>query len=444
MRNVWVCLGVIALLIGCRDASGPTSRPSFDLSQAQEDSTSAHALNQRLLTRDASTIRLPRAPTESDGRPWRGREYIVGFHGAGEDLRGEDQAVLQAVGAIERYYFYGFRATAVYLDSSAVARLRIAPTVAWIDSADATGSPTWETTSWTFSQHGFSAAQTGGYFGHGDVRVAVIGNGVQCALDDLSCGTGWDVTGEPNVDGGSGHETAVASIIGAEVNNGIGIKGASPSVSLHSVRAAEWNPRAGRYELQCAHLAVALDAAASFGGIDADIVSLNYRWRPQDACGTGVDSALKSAVWGNGAIVVVAAGNDTSSVAYPANHPLTLAVSAMKQSPFKIAPFSNVGPEIDIAAGGVDVKLLDPFGGVYTSWGTSFAAPHVVSALALLYGQKLSEQGCKPDPAEAKAALFDNTQDPDPPILTDWYGAGALDVNAAIGSDWMQIVCLEW
>lgn len=443
MRYGLGCAALTLVLVGCRDASGPVRGPAFETATRAEDSTTAHALNERLLARDGAVIRLPRTPSQRDGHPWRGRQYIVGFHGAGEDPRGEDRAVLLAAGAVERYYFHGFRATAVYLDSVAVARLRREPAVAWIDSSDAKGMATWETTSWSFTRHGFALAQSAGYYGHGDVRVAVIGHGIQCSLEDLSCGTGWEITGEPNEDGGSGHETAVASIIAAVVGNGIGIKGGSPAVSLHSIRAAEYNPITGFLELGCQDLALALEAAAAPWGLDADIVNVSYGWRPEYACGGAVDSALAYAAWFEGVIVVASAGNDTNTVSYPANHPLTIAVSAMKQSPFRITTTSNVGPEIDIAAAGEGVKVLDPYGDVFTTStrSTSFAAPHVVAALALLYGQKLSQYGCKPDADEAKAAIFNHTQDPDPPIMANWYGAGALDVYAALTSDWVQYVC---
>jgi subtilisin len=376
---------------------------------------------------------MPSAPTTRDGQPWQGRKYVVGFHGSGKDDRAADRTLLRSAGAIEQYYFYGFRATAAWLDSAAVRRLRANPAVAWIDTSDAKGHPAGQA-SWSYVRHGFNLAHNAGFFGEGGVRVAIIGNGVECSLADITfCGTGVNITGEPNVDGGTNHETYIASILAAGVGNGIGIKGGAPYTSLHSIRATDpWY-----HYISCADLAEALDIAAAYWEVDADIVSLSYVW---DApCGTAVDQALGFAVSGQGAVVVAAAGNDgVGYVRYPASSPLALAVSAVTESPFRIASFSNYGPEIDIAAAGHNVKALDALGGVQVVEGTSFAVPHVVAALALLYAQKLRMYACKPSAGEATSALFDNIQYPDPPFMTDWYGAGVLDVYAALTSDWLE------
>jgi subtilisin family serine protease len=335
---------------------------------------------------------------------------------------------------VDQYYFYGFRATAVYLDSTAVDRLRRDPAVAWIDSSTGIMVPSSEVTGWSFIRHRFDQAQSAGFFGDGEIRVAIIGDGVQCSLADIPCGTGVNITGDPNVDGGhtDSHETRIASIIAAAVGNGIGIKGGAPYVSLHSIRAF------GVGGINCQDLAEALDVAAAYWELDADIINVSYS-TPENPCGSLVDLALAGAVAGADAIVVTSAGNEgVGSVEYPGSNSLTLAVSGMTQSPFKIAPLSNYGREIDIAAGGWGVATLDRAGAVSGASGTSFAVPHVVAALALLYAQRVALYVCKPSAGEAKAALFQNTQNPDLPFMATWYGAGALDVYAALTSDWLQ------
>jgi subtilisin family serine protease len=300
-----------------------------------------------------------------------------------------------------------------------------------------------ETTSWSFIRHHFDQAQSVGFLGDGEVRVAVIDDGIQCSLADISCGTGVDVTGEgfdPNVDGGHtpSHETRIASIIAAAVGNGLGVKGGAPYVSLHSVRAF------GTDSLSCQDMAQALDVAAAYWELDADIINLSwgyYQGAYLGQCETLLSNAVAGAVAGNDAIVVAAPGDNGGPVAFPANLPQALAVSGLQMSPYglvTIAPLSNRGPEVDIAAGGWNIASLDRTGSVSTASGTSYAVPHVAAALALLHAQRLDVVGCKPSAGDAKAVLFNNTHLPDAYPHPSLYGAGVLDVHAALVSGWLE------
>jgi len=111
--------------------------------------------------------------------------------------------------------------------------------------------------------------------------------------------------------------------------------------------------------------------------------------------------AISTAV-DHGVVVVVAAGNDhiDSSRFFPANQPDAITVSAvadfdgvpggtakstcMKGSDDTLAPFSNFGSPVDVAAPGECIYSTWPGGGYAMDSGTSMAAPHVTGAAALL------------------------------------------------------------
>ncbi|HEX9728639.1 MAG TPA: S8 family serine peptidase [Gemmatimonadales bacterium] len=372
--------------------------------------------------------------------------YVVGFDGAADGFRDADAALLESIGAIEKYYFVGFRATKIYATLEGLATLRANSRVTWIDSSDAMGSthivPGSEQTSWAYNVHHFDSAYAVFMDGQAAVRVAVIGDGVECDLTDITCATGATVTtGDPNEDGGSEHETEIASIIAAAVGNGAGIKGGAPTVSLHSVRATTYVD--GRLTFYCSDMAEAIEVAVDPDGlIDADVVNLSYYDRMDIGC-AATDSSLWYASSVNALVVVLTGNTGVNNVMWPADHSLTVAVGYVTQNPLKRYSSSNWGDEVDITAGGVWVKALDADGDVVSVLGGSFAVPYVVAAFALLIDQKLNDEGCNPRILEMKAALFDNAQEPDDPWVESWYGSGVLDVWAALGSDWMTVPCLE-
>src|SRR5690625_766700 len=84
-------------------------------------------------------------------------------------------------------------------------------------------------------------------------------------------------------------------------------------------------------------------------------------------------------------IVLVAAAGNTSggAVTYPANLNTVIAVTATDNNNNR-ANFAAIGPEIELAAPGVDIESTCLGGGTCMDAGTSMAAPHVAGAAALL------------------------------------------------------------
>ena len=111
-----------------------------------------------------------------------------------------------------------------------------------------------------------------------------------------------------------------------------------------------------------------------------------------------LDEAMKAA-YAAGTTMVCAAGNKGQDVenCYPANSSYTIAVSAVNQN-LRYEVYSNYGPLVDFCAPGSGISATTVGGSVVTCTGTSFAAPHITAAAALL---KILEPAATPDRVKA-------------------------------------------
>jgi subtilisin family serine protease len=200
-----------------------------------------------------------------------------------------------------------------------------------------------------------------------------------------------------------GHGTHVTGIIAAAANNGIGVVGLAPDLTVLVIKAGDCQGQLADSDVEQA-IAVAESSGArvinlSFGGTDYS---------------TSLEQSIEDA-WNKGIVVVAAAGNQASSTPYyPAAFPNVVAVAATDSND-NLASFSSFGPDITIAAPGVSVLNLVPpdvaVDGYSTSLyaslnGTSMATPHVAAVAGLILsvtcgltaGQVVSdlEQGATP------------------------------------------------
>jgi subtilisin family serine protease len=203
---------------------------------------------------------------------------------------------------------------------------------------------------------------------------------------DLSCGP-QPVSPSNQVIDDSGHGTFVAGIIGATGNNGLGVIGGAPGVTLMPVKV-----------LDCTGAGTTADAAAGIlyaARMGAQVINLSFG---------GVDpsetlqGAIATATGTYGVVVVAASGNQgTEGVTYPARYGQVIAVGASdRNSPDARAPFSNWGPEVDVVAPGVDLVSTVPQALCDVHWycpgrqpysvasGTSFAVAQVAALAALI------------------------------------------------------------
>lgn len=187
-------------------------------------------------------------------------------------------------------------------------------------------------------------------------------------------------SGKPADDDGTGHGTAVAGIIGAVGNNGLGMTGVAWKARIMVLKFLTSDGFGATSDgIECMDYAVAKGAKI----INASYGSTTF---------SQAESAAMQRIKNAGIVLVAASGNDGLNndefPHYPANYAFenVVAVGASTRTD-QPAPLSNYGSgKVDLFAPGVDIWTLtripdEPYAAVS---GSSFAAPHVSGALALI------------------------------------------------------------
>ncbi|WP_231188596.1 S8 family peptidase [Haladaptatus sp. DYF46] len=217
-----------------------------------------------------------------------------------------------------------------------------------------------------------------------DAHVAVIDTGIDTTHEDLQANVG-DGTAfvKSTVDGGeawaddNGHGTHVSGTIAA-LDNDIGVVGVSPSATLHPVKVLDE---------QGTGTAAAIAAGIEFATCQGyDVANLSVG-EPEP---TQTELEAVRYAYEDGPLLVAATGNDGQpKVDYPAAHDEVIGVSAIARDD-SLAPFSNTGPEVNLAAPGTLVLSTIPGNQYGVMEGTSMATPHVSGVAALLAAHDLS------------------------------------------------------
>lgn len=228
-------------------------------------------------------------------------------------------------------------------------------------------------------------------------------------------GTTYVSAENANVQDDYGHGTHVAGIAAAAANNGTGITGVAPGARIMPIKVLD-QFGTGWYSDIAAGIIYAADNGAR-------VINLSLG-------GTADSQTLRAAVdyaRSRGALVVAATGNTGGAILYPAAYDPVLAVAATDQSD-QIAYFSNRGPQVDVAAPGVDIYSTWPWvSGYFTKSGTSMAAPHVAGLAALIRSER-------PDLAvdqitQIITSTARDVADPGWDAVTGW---GRIDAFAAV------------
>ncbi|QHT57760.1 S8 family serine peptidase [Cellulomonas sp. H30R-01] len=253
------------------------------------------------------------------------------------------------------------------------------------------------------------------------VVVAVLDSGVDTTHEDLVARMlpGTDlVDGDDDPADPKGHGTLVAGSIAATGDNGTGGVGVAYDASVLPVRVLDT-------------LLTTTDSRAAAGiawavAHGADVVNLSFG--APEPSGVLLD-AIRSAV-AAGVVVVAAAGNTGDQVPqYPAAYAPDvdglLSVSATNDAG-ALTGWASWGDTVSVAAPGTLVVGPRPGGGYQWGWGSSFAAPLVSGAAALVLA---GTPGLAPAAVEQR--LVSTARDAGPRGYDPYYGAGLLDVAAA-------------
>lgn len=229
-------------------------------------------------------------------------------------------------------------------------------------------------------QHGVDAMQVreAQRWSRGEgVRIAVIDTGIDVAHPELAGHVrlvgDFVSSGEAAVPPDH-HGTAIAGIIVASVNNGIGIIGVAPSAEILALRAC-WQRSEEAREGLCNSFTLAKALVAAIEE-RPEVINLSLAG-PTDPL---LERLLRVAV--DRGIVVVAARSDRSGHTFPADVAGVVAVGAPRPVD---GDDSSIGPRrVALLAPGEEILTTVPGGGFDFVSGHSVAAAHVSGVAALL------------------------------------------------------------
>ena len=205
-----------------------------------------------------------------------------------------------------------------------------------------------------------------------------------------------------------GHGTLVAGLLHA----------VAPEAQLVQIRAFDSQGRSTLF--------FAIAAVYAAVALDVDVINMSVSIGAESR---SMNRALNSA-WSQGVGLVASIGNDSSYVKeiYPAAHNSVIAVASTDFEDH-LASFSNYG-WVDVLAPGVGVATTFP-GGLYAkASGTSFSAPMVSAAVALLVSVGQTNKS-------AAQKILTTADDIDPVNPGYWHelGFGRINLHEALASD---------
>lgn len=254
---------------------------------------------------------------------------------------------------------------------------------------------------------------------------AACAQGVEIGLVDTAINPDHEAFAEGQVDvialgradassvSGKQHGTAVAALlVGSPGSRTPGLLPGAKLVAVDAFQRSGQDDRADAYDL--------VRAIGLLGARNVDVINLSL-----SGPANGVVEKMVAASDARGILLVAAAGNKgpNAEPVYPAAYAPVLAVTAVDRDR-QVYRRANRGAHIDIAAPGVNVWTAASVRGARLKTGTSFAAPFVAAAAAVL---KANDQVATTEAIRSKLGSL--TTDLGEPGKDPVYGWGLLDAS---------------
>ncbi|MEV0718320.1 type VII secretion-associated serine protease mycosin [Asanoa sp. NPDC050611] len=256
------------------------------------------------------------------------------------------------------------------------------------------------------------------------VVVAVIDSGVDASHEDLAGQVlpGKDLVKPEGGDGHTdpvGHGTTVAGLIAGRSDDDNGVMGLAPNAKILPVRVLDADNRYNDAMIVARAVRWAVDSGAK-------VINLSLG-------GSGTSPALAAALdyaFARDVVVVACTGNvlpqATTNVWYPAREPGVIAVAGLEKETDVLWNGSITGSATVLTAPATDLVGAKT-GGFWRVRGTSFAAPLVSAAAALVRSRWPSMPA-----GEVVNRLITTADDLGAPGRDDTYGFGRVDPLAAL------------
>lgn len=275
----------------------------------------------------------------------------------------------------------------------------------------------------------YGPEKTGAIGLHGDAKgagqlIAVIDTGVDAEHPELKDRIREHIDVSDRGWSADAHGTAVAGIIAANADNGLGSYGVAPEAEILALKACQPKEEGG-LEARCwtSTLVKALDVAMVK---DAGVINMSLAGPPDELLERYVGLATSQ-----NRLVVAAAGNGgpNAKPGFPAALSEVLsgvvAVTAVDANDGLYAD-ANLGDYIDVSAPGVEIIAPAPDGAYPPLSGTSMAAAHLSGIAALMRELMPMASG-----AEIATVLKTNVIDLGVAGSDAQFGAGLIDACAA-------------
>ncbi|MDD4163987.1 MAG: S8 family serine peptidase [Eubacteriales bacterium] len=232
---------------------------------------------------------------------------------------------------------------------------------------------------WQLDKIGTGASWDKGFTGKSDVQVGILDTGIDTGHTDLVSNVdytlAWDIyLNTSDVTDVNGHGTFIAGLIGADLN-GSGVVGVNKAVTMIPLKISHDAQGSSTISTMIS----GVNYAALYG---IDILNLSYTL-------SSMSTTLEQAVQNYGGLFVSSAGNDGDDIDVNmnghCNNVQNWIVVGATQSNDTRASFSNYGATyVDLFAPGYSVYSTKRNNTYGSGSGTSFAAPLVVAAAAVL------------------------------------------------------------